>query len=246
MRIRALIVEDEPLARQALRDLVEEVDWLDLVGEAADGGSAVDAIDALKPDLVFLDVKLPEISGLDVLERIRHAPAVIFTTAFDEFAVPAFEFEAVDYLVKPFGRKRFLAAVGRLRRRLEGERPAPASPEGVRAVLAAGPARRLFARDGDRFVPIAVESVSRIEARDDYAAVYSAGRTFLLHVSLGELETRLDRERFLRIHRSHIVNLDYVDLIRPFDERRLLVVLKDGTKVLASRAGSHLLRGLVE
>lgn len=236
MRIRALIVEDEPLARQALRDLVDEVDWLDLVGEAADGLSAVDAIDALEPDLVFLDVKLPEVSGLDVLERVRHEPAVIFTTAFDEFAVPAFEVDALDYLVKPFGRKRFLAAVGRARRRLEGARTAPAS----------GPARRLFARDGDRFVPIAVESIGHVEAQDDYAAVHAGGRTFLLHVSLGDLETRLDRERFLRVHRSHIVNLDHIDVIRPFDERRLLVVLKDGTKVLASRAGSHLLRGLVE
>ena len=216
--------------------VVGEVDWLELVGEAADGLSAVDAIDALKPDLVFLDVKLPEMSGLEVLARIRHAPAVIFTTAFDEFAVPAFEHEALDYLVKPFGRRRFLAAVERLRRRLEEERPRGA----------AGPVRRLFARDGDRFVPIPVASVSRIEAQDDYAAVHTAGRTYLLHTSLAELEARLYRERFLRVHRSHIVNLDHVDVIRPFDERRLLVVLKDGTTVVASRAGSQALRGLVE
>jgi two-component system LytT family response regulator len=241
MRIRTLVIEDEPLARQTLSDLIREVPWLEYAGEAADGASAVRAIDEVKPDLVFLDVQLPELSGLEVLERVRHDPAVIFTTAYDRYAVPAFELEAVDYLVKPFGRKRFLAAVERMRRRFEETRPptATAAPD-------ERPLRRLFARDGDRIVPIPVEAIRHVEAQDDYAAIHTAEKTYLVHTPLAQLEARLDRERFVRVHRSHIVNLDHVAVIQPFDERRLLVVLRGGARVIASRTGSQQLRDLVE
>jgi two-component system LytT family response regulator len=244
MRVRTLVIEDEPLARQTLRELIREVPWLEYAGEAADGASAVTAIDETKPDLVFLDVNLPEMSGLEVLERIRHDPAVIFTTAYDRYAVPAFELEAVDYLVKPFGRKRFLAAVDRIRRRFdEGRGPVP-PPSGL--APDAGPVRRLFARDGERIVPISVAAIRYVEAQDDYAAVHTADRTYLVHTPLAQLEKRLDRERFVRVHRSYIVNLDHVAVIKPFDERRLLLVLHGGAKVVASRTGSQLLRDLVE
>jgi two-component system LytT family response regulator len=246
MRIRTLVIEDEPLARQSLRALIDEVSWLEYVGEAADGHAAIAAVDDLEPDLVFLDVKLPELSGLDVLERIHHHPVVVFTTAFDRYAVPAFELEAVDYLVKPFGRKRFLAAVDRVRRRLEGDRGSALSPPSLRAALGGGPLRRFFVRDGERMIPISIDAIGRIEAQDDYAAVHTAEKAYLVHTSLAELEARLDGTRFLRIHRSHIVNLDHVAMLQPFDERRLLVVLRGGAKVVASRAGSQLLRELVE
>ena len=241
-RVRTLIVEDEPEARRMLRDFLAEASWVELVGEASDGMQAVAGIDRLEPRLVFLDVRLPELSGLEVLERIRHQPEFVFATAYDRYAVAAFELGALDYLVKPFGRERFRTMLQRVRRRLAQESEAPASPERARTTLAATPLRRLFARTGERIVPISTASVLRVQARGDYAEVYAPGGPFLLHVSLTELAARLDPERFLQVHRSHIVNLDAVQLLRPYDDRRLLVVLKNGEEIVASRSASEALR----
>jgi len=245
VRIRALLVEDEPLARKALRDFVAEVEWLETVGEAADGREALRLIDSLEPDLVFLDVQLPELSGLDVLEQIRHEPAVVFTTAFDRYAVAAFELEAIDYLIKPFGADRFRETLERVRRRLAAD-AAPGEPLGerARAALGRGPLTRLFARRADGIVPIPLETVAHIEAADDYVTVHSRGERHLLHVTLAELAARLDPGRFLRVHRSHVVNLDAVEAIREHDSRRLVVHLRDGQRVVASRTGSQALRDL--
>ncbi|MGQ0720771.1 MAG: LytR/AlgR family response regulator transcription factor [Candidatus Eiseniibacteriota bacterium] len=245
MKTRVVIVEDEPLARKTLGDYVRGVDWLESVGEAADGREAVELIDALEPDLVFLDVKLPELSGLEVLQTIRHDPAVVFTTAYDRFAVAAFELEAIDYLIKPFGEERFRTTLERVRRRLtEGGRAQAAAGERARAALGSGPLKRLFARRADGIVPILLERVSHIEAADDYVTVHVGGVTHLLHVTLGELESRLDPERFLRIHRSHIVNLDEIASIRDHGDRRLAVTLRDGQRIVASRSGSRALRDM--
>jgi two-component system LytT family response regulator len=242
VKIRALVVEDEPLPRRALRGMVEEVDWLELVGEASDGRQAVERIDSLHPDLVFLDVHMPEMSGIEVLNRVEHQPAVVFTTAFDRYAVAAFELEAIDYLIKPFGRKRFHATLERVRRRLAEAETLP--PPRVRAVAALGdaPLQRIFARKGNRIVPLPILEVTRIEACDDYTEVHCRGDTFLLHLRLQDLEHRLDPRRFVRVHRSHVINLDHVKQMRPYDDRRLEIYLNDGSKVLASRSGSRKLR----
>ena len=244
MAVRTLIVEDEALARRSLRSLIEEVEWLELLGEAADGRTAVRLIDEGKPDLVFLDVQMPELSGLEVLEQIRHEPWVVFTTAHDRYAVAAFELEAIDYLVKPFGRRRFRETLDRVRRKIQ-EPPGEPVAERARQALGEGPLRRFLARQGDRIVPIPVETVCRLEACDDYVAVHSNGKTFLLHMTLAELEKRLDPERFRRVHRSHILNFDFVKQMQPYDDRRLLVTLKDGSQILASRSGSQRLRELI-
>ena len=241
-RVRALVVEDEPEARRMLRDFLSEAPWLELVGEAADGREAVTAIYRLEPGLVILDVQLPELSGLEVLERIHRRPEVVFATAFDRYAVAAFELGALDYLVKPFGRERFRRMLARVRRRMLGDPEAPPSLERARTALGEAPLRRLFARAGDRIVPIPVTAVLRIQARGDYAEVHAPGGPFLLHVSLTELAARLDPGRFVQIHRSHIVNLDAVRLLRPYDERRLLVVLSNGEEIVASRTASEALR----
>jgi two-component system LytT family response regulator len=241
MKVRALIAEDEPLARRTLSELIAEAPWLDLVGEAADGLTAVERIDALRPDLVFLDVQMPELSGLGVLERIRHRPAVVFTTAFDRYAVAAFELEAIDYLVKPFGRTRFGAMLERVRRRLAAGGPAPPA-ERAQEALVRRPLSRLFARRGERVIPIPTAQVSRAEAQGDYVAVHAGGKSYLLAVSLADLEARLDPERFERVHRAHLVNLDHVRELRAFDERRLVIRLADGSEVVASRTGSQKLR----
>ncbi|HEX4439828.1 MAG TPA: LytTR family DNA-binding domain-containing protein [Thermoanaerobaculia bacterium] len=241
-RVRALIAEDEAPARESLREYLAATPWIEVAGEAGDGVSALAMADALKPDLLFLDVRLPELSGLDVARRLRHPAEIVFTTAYDRFAVAAFEIGALDYLVKPFGRERFDAALARVRERLRGD-SVPAADR-ARSSLSAEPLTRLFARHGDRIVPIAATGIRRIQAQGDYAEVHAAEGTYLLHVTLAELAARLDPARFRQIHRSHIVNLDAVEHMRPYDDRRLAITLKDGTVVVASRAASEELRKL--
>jgi len=245
-QIRTLIVEDEPHPRRALRELVLDVDWLELVGEAADGRQAVQRIDELQPELLFLDVQMPELSGIEVLERVKHQPAVVFTTAFDRYAVAAFELEAIDYLIKPFGRKRFHATLDRIRRRLAQPEALPSARERVRVAFSEGPLQRVFARKGNRIVPLPIGEVTRIEACDDYTEVHCRGETFLLDLRLQELERRLDPDRFIRVHRSHVVNLDHVKQMKPHGDRRLEIYLTDGSMIIASRSGSQKLRELSE
>jgi len=245
MLIRTLIVEDEPLARATLREFAAEYDWLALVGEAADGRAAVDLIDALQPDLVLLDVQIPEMSGLEVLNRAAHQPAVVFTTAFDKYAVSAFELEAFDYLLKPFGRARFRAAMERVRRRFEETTPQPsASEQSSPAAPPREPLTRLFVRVKNSIVPIKIDDVSRFEADDDYVKVFAGNGSYLINQTLGEIESRLDSSRFCRVHRSHLLNLEFVERVESQD-RRLLIILKDKTEILASRTGSQALRKLV-
>lgn len=244
MKHTALIVEDEPLARKTLRDLLANADWLEIVGEAADGLTAVEFINTRRPDLVFLDINLPELSGLDVLKRLTHEPAIVFTTAHDRHAIAAFELAAVDYLLKPFGRARLEQALARAREAL-GRDERPPALAAARAVLGGpngGPLERILIRDGGRIVPVVVREIERIEADGDYAAVRTRGRKLLVNLPLGDFETKLDPARFVRVHRSHLVNLDFVDAIEPFDNSQLLVRMKDGTKITASRSASKRLR----
>lgn len=241
-RIRALIAEDEAPARESLRDYLTDAPWIEIVAEAVDGRSALALAEEHKPGLLFLDVRLPELSGLEVARRLSYPAEIVFTTAYDRFAVAAFEIGALDYLVKPFGRERLAAAAERVRIRLS-QTGVPSSDR-VRSSLTPGFLGRLFARQGDRIIPIPAESVRRIQAQGDYAEVHAAQGVFLLHVTLGELAARLDPARFRQVHRSHIVNLDEVEHLRPYDERRLAITLKDGTVVVASRTASEELRRL--
>jgi two-component system, LytTR family, response regulator len=241
-RLRAVVVEDEPQARQNLRDYCAAVGWLHIAGEAGDGRTAVELIDRLQPELVFLDVRLPELSGLEVVERIRHAPQIVFTTAYDRYALSAFEVGALDFLLKPFGRKRFETAVERVRARLT-ETQAPLA-ERARAAFVS-PWKRIFARTATGIVPVDVRAIRRAQASGDYVEIHCGSGSHLLHMTLAELEERLDPGLFLRVHRSHIVNLDAVARIAPFDERRLAVELRDGTRIVASRSASEELRRLV-
>ncbi len=239
--VRTVIVEDEPHARTSLREYAAAVDWLTVVGEAADGAEAVRLIDGLAPDLVFLDICLPEASGLDVLARVKHKPEIVFTTAHDEYALAAFELGALDYLLKPFARQRFQTTLERVRRRLQST----VSASERAGIAFEKPLRRLFARTRDAIVPIDVGSIQHISASGDYVEVYSDRGCHVLHSSLGELAVRLDPEVFRQVHRSHIVNLDAVVKLVPFDARRLLIQLRNGTEIIASRTASEMLRGLV-
>jgi two-component system LytT family response regulator len=237
------VAEDEAPARDSLREYLGATPGIEIVGEAVDGKSALALAEERRPDLLFLDVRLPELSGLEVARRIRHPAEIVFTTAYDRFAVAAFELGALDYLVKPFGRERLAAAVTRVRRRME-ERAQTTVAAGDRArdSLAPGSLARLFARHGDRIVPIAAGGIRRIQAQGDYAEVHAAEGVFLIHVTLAELAARLDPARFRQVHRSHIVNLDAVAHMKPYDDRRLAITLHDGSVVVASRNASEELR----
>lgn len=247
--MRALVVDDEPLARQAVQQLLAEVDWLMWVGEASDGIAAVEAIHSLKPELVFLDIQMPGASGIEVLERANSDVAVIFTTAYDEYAMMAFELGAIDYLRKPFGRERFMRALERARPFLDARRAARNPEQNVplaeRLVFAQQETRaltRIFVRDRSNIIPVQISDVVRFEADGDYVAVITAQRRHLVYVNLTDLWARLDAEHFVRIHRSHIVNLDRVTAMVAHDANRLEVRMIDGSRIVASRNGTQLLR----
>ena len=240
--LRALVVEDEPLGRAKLRELLEPVSWLRWVGEAATVSAAEEALARLRPDLVFLDVQLPGGSGLDVLRAAEPGTGVIFTTAYDRFAVTAFELGALDYLLKPFGAERFARALERARPVLLSRRASAA--ERGREVLGPGRLERLFVRDEGRIVPLPVPEIERVQACDDVVLVHAGGRVYRLAVTLAELEERLDPRAFVRVHRSHLVNLSQVLSFAPTEDARLLVTLRSGTTLFASRQRSRELRGL--
>lgn len=244
MKTRAVIVEDEQISRERLRELLERIEWIECVGQAADGISAIRMIDEMRPDLVFLDIEMPGMTGIEVLSRITHAPAVVFTTAYDRYAVTAFELEALDYLLKPFGAKRLDAALERVRKSLESGGEPPVAERARAALENRSAFTRIFVRDRGRIVPIAVDDIDRLEAEGDYVGVHARGRRYLVYLGMSEFEARLDPQRFVRIHRSHIVNLDKVAAFLPEDGGRLLIEMKDGTRLTASRTRARELRHL--
>lgn len=241
MRLRTLVVDDEAIPRRRLCSMVAGVDWLELIGTVPSGAAAAAMIDGHEPDLVFLDIKLPDISGLDVIQRTAHRPHVVFTTAYDEYAIRALQLGALDYLLKPFGRRRFLQAARRVRQRL-ADAPGPGA-EPRRPPSHPALSRRILVRDRDDVIPVAIDQVQRVAADGDSSALHVQSQRLLAPVTLGELEAVLDPQRFLRVHRSHIVNLDWVASFRPYDARRFLVVMRDGFTLIASRAGTQLLKG---
>ena len=241
--VTALIADDEPVARRGLRAMLADIPWITCVGEATHGLETVTAIDTLMPDLVLLDIQMPGLIGTEVLDRVKHQPLVIFTTAYAQHAVTAFELGALDYLLKPFGPERLGAALDKVRAAL-GE-PVPVPPvERLREAMARGPMSRLFVRTGGNITPVPVSAVSWFEARGDYVAAHTGSGRHLLHVSLNHLESRLDPKQFLRIHRTHIVNLEQVESFKPAGKGRLEACLRDGTKLAVSRTRGREIREL--
>jgi two-component system LytT family response regulator len=241
VKVTAFIVDDEPVARAGLRAMLSAIEWVEIIGEAADGNSAVTGINALKPELVFLDVQMPGLLGTEVLRRLERVPFVIFTTAFSEHAVTAFELGAVDYLLKPFGPSRLAAAMQRVRSAL-GEPSQTDAFERLSGALGGGPISRLFVRIGGTLLPLAVERVSWFEADGDYVIAHAGSTRHPLHLSLSRLEARLDSRRFARVHRAHIVNLDQVRAFKRDASGNLEAELLDGARVPVSRGRAQELR----
>lgn len=243
MKVSVLIADDEPVARAGLRDMLAAIEWVTCVGEAASGPAAVEAIDTLRPELVFLDIQMPGLLGTKVLERVEHQPYVVFTTAFAQHAVTAFELGALDYLLKPFGPDRLEKTLERVRA-VFGEPSGTPAFGRLREALRNGPMSRLFVRSGSAILPVAVDEVSWFEAQGDYVTAHAGSARHVLHLSLHHLEARLDPQRFVRIHRTHIVNLDHVKAFRRHGKGQLAAVLADGTRLAVSRNRAKDLREL--
>jgi len=237
-KLRAVIVDDEELARGYLRELLAAHSEIAIAAECANGFEAVKAITETTPDLVFLDVQMPKLDGFEVLELMDRGeaspPAVIFVTAYDQYAMRAFDAHAVDYLLKPFGAERFERALERAKSRL-GERRLPME---VAAARAPGERpQRIVVKDGTRVHVIPLDKLDYAEAQDDYVALHSGGKSYLKQQPIAELEAALDPNRFVRVHRSAIVNLERVARIEPYGKESRIAILGDGTRLPVSRSG---------
>jgi two-component system LytT family response regulator len=248
-KIRVVLVDDEELARQLLREYLEADGGVEIVAECTNGFDAVKAITELKPDLVFLDVQMPKLDGFEVLELIDPKVAVIFVTAYDQYAMKAFDAHAIDYLLKPFGEERLWKALDRARQ-LVGDADRPVASPGERSGLAAAarppdqPLTRIAVRDGAKVHLIPVEKLDYAEAQDDYIALHSGGKQYLKQQTLAALDGQLDPRRFARIHRSYLVNLERIARIEPYTKDSRVAVLQDGTKLPVSRSGQSKLKAV--
>jgi two-component system, LytTR family, response regulator len=247
-QLKAILVDDEELARHLLREYLQSSPGVDIVAECANGFEAVKAISEHKPDLVFLDVQMPKLDGFEVLELIGREVAVIFVTAYDQYAMKAFDAHAVDYLLKPFSLDRLRTALERARQRV-GQKTAPPMPPPADLSREARPpqqfAQRIVVKDGARVHIIPVEALEYAEAQDDYVSLHSQKKSYLKQQTISSLEAALDPQRFVRIHRSIIVNLERVAKIEPYAKDSRVAVLADGTQLPVSRAGYDRLRTLL-
>jgi two-component system LytT family response regulator len=250
--MRALIVDDERLARQELKRLIDDLPddiLITIVGEAANAPEARQRIAELEPDVIFLDINMPGETGFELLESLERAPRVIFTTAYDEFALKAFEANALDYLLKPIEPARLLSAVNKMRTAL-ADRPAPDRPADPDAPDApnTGPLGindRVFIKDGDRCWFVRLGDVYHIESVGNYARLHFNGENALVHRSLTQLDERLDPKVFFRANRQEIIALPYIERIEPYFSNTLLVYLRGGIRVEVSRRQSQKFKQLM-
>ena len=246
MRLRVVIVDDEDLARLVVREYLAAMSDVDVVAECANGFEAVKAVSDLQPDLLILDVQMPKLNGFEVLELVGRDVAVVFVTAFDQYAIRAFEVHAVDYLLKPFSAERLAAAIDRVR-----ERHGRGDPLPVKELAAAGqsgqePARRILVRDGPRVHVLPVEKIDYIQAQDDYVCFRCDGKEYLKEQTLADLESALDPAKFVRIHRSYVLNLDRLARVETDERENRIAMLADGRRLPISRAGYGRLSALLK
>jgi len=246
-KIRAVIVDDEDLARQILREYLRGEEDVEIVAECGNGFAAVKTVTEQKPDLLFLDVQMPKLDGFEVLELVDREVAVVFVTAFDQYAMKAFDAAAVDYLLKPFGADRLRTALERVRRRLGENQPMPAIADLKSAARAPGQyVERIVVKDGSRVHVIPVGKLDFAEAQDDYVSLRSEKKNYLKQQTISSLEASLDPARFVRVHRSFLVNLERIAKIEPYTKDARLAMLSDGSQVPVSRAGYARLKELLE
>lgn len=236
---KVLIVDDEPLAADLVQEYLEAFPDFEVIDRCMDGFSALKSLQQTKPDLIFLDVQMPKLTGFDFLELLEDPPAIIFTTAFDEYAIKAFENNAVDYLLKPFSEERFAQAIAKFQ----------AQPKFMKETISAlqknhdhGPKDRLVVKDGARIRIIPFPELIRIEADGDYVKIVSEKGSYAKKKTLSYYEKLLPQPLFIRVHRSYLVNVDHIDRLDPYGKNDHVALLKDGSRVPVSRSGFGELR----
>ena len=242
-RMRVAIVDDELLARSVLREYLARHDDIDIVAECANGFDAVKAIAELEPELVFLDIQMPRLDGFEVAELIGAKTKLIFVTAYDQYALKAFECHALDYLLKPYSEQRFDQALAHAR--VNRGTPEAVQTLAREAATRAAPLARVLIRDGAKVHVIASARIDYIEAQDDYISIRSEGKSYLKSQTLAELEAQLDPAKFLRVHRSYLLNIDGIRRIEAATKDSHVAILRDDTRIPVSKAGYQKLKLLV-
>ena len=244
-KIRALIVDDEILARSVIKEYLKAHADVEVVGECGNGFDAVKEITENDPDLVFLDIQMPKLNGFEVLELIDKKVNVIFVTAFDQYALKAFEVHAADYLLKPFSQERFDEALAQSKERTISGKNQKIKEIAEQAQAEDKILERILIRDGSQVHVLSAASIDYIEAQDDYVKIVAGGKSHLKHQRLTELESLLDQKKFIRIHRSYILNIERMAKIELYAKDSRVVILKDGTKLNVSRSGYEKLKILL-
>ena len=238
-KIRTLIVDDMPLSRERTRRYLAPVPDIEIVGECGDGKTALEAIGRMQPDLVLLDVQMPELSGLAMIAKVppEKRPAVVFITAFEEFAVPAFEVRAVDYLLKPFDEVRLARALDSVREYFASRRPpAPVTERFSAAEITGEPAGRIAIKSGGKTVFVRADAIDWVESAGNYLCLHVEGDTHIVRKTMNELEQQLDPGKFVRIHRSTLVRVETIREMQPLFNGDHMVILRDGTELTLSRS----------
>ncbi len=235
--LRVVIVDDEALARSVLREYLSADSGIEIVAECANGFEAVKAVTELQPDLIFLDVQMPKLDGFEVLELLEREIGVIFVTAYDEYALRAFQVHAVDYLLKPYSPERLQEALTHARNRIAAKSPFPVAQVAAAARRENRALDRLLVKDGSRVYVIPSDKIDFVEAMDDYVGIRSGGRQYLKQQTLSDLEKLLDPDHFVRIHRSYLLNIDRLNRIELMAKDSRLAILNDGAKLPVSRSG---------
>jgi two-component system LytT family response regulator len=243
--IRTIIVDDEEPARLILREFLSAHEEIKIIAECSNGFDAVKSITESKPDLVILDIQMPKLNGFEVLELVDQPPSIIFATAYNQYAVKAFEVHAVDYLLKPFSKERLTEALEHAKKQIKKNISIPIQDIASAAGMKPSPLERILVKDGSKVHVIPVDKIDYIEAQDDYVAIKVEGKSNLKQQRMSELEKLLDPTKFVRVHRSYIVNLERIARIELYAKDSRMAILKDGTKLLISRAGYDKLKGFL-
>ncbi|MGN6163356.1 MAG: LytR/AlgR family response regulator transcription factor [Flavisolibacter sp.] len=235
--IKAIIIDDEPLARLIVKEYLQQFSQIEIVQECNDGFEGVKAIMQHQPDLIFLDIQMPKINGFEMLELIEQPPAVIFTTAFDEYAIKAFETHAVDYLRKPFSKERFDKAIEKFVSQSSLQQQKKATQELLHANDLPAQNERIVVKTGGKIKIIPVPEIQYIEAADDYVKIFTAEGSFLKNKTMGFFETALPQNQFVRTHRSYIINVQEITRIDPYEKENHLAILRSGARIPVSKNG---------
>jgi two-component system LytT family response regulator len=238
-KIEVLIIEDEEPARILIRHLLEKHESVSVIGECADGFCGLKAIKEMNPDLIFLDIQMPKLTGFELLELLEEKPEIIFTTAFDEYAIKAFEMNAVDYLLKPFSRERFDDAIEKAYARISsGQKPAENLQKLAGSqVEGSPPLNRIVIKKGNAISFIPVRNILFMKAEDDYVMIHHSGGKALKDQTMKYYERKLPASEFVRIHRSYLVSIEYISRIEPYGKETYLAITKNGEKLPVSRSG---------